>query len=65
MKNTNDTMQLIMDTGQFLIQERGYNAISYADIAVKIGIKKASIHYYFATKQDLVQAILKDIVRIS
>jgi TetR/AcrR family transcriptional repressor of nem operon len=59
MKKNNDTMQLIMDTGQFLIQERGYNAISYADIAERIGIKKASIHYHFSTKQDLVQAILQ------
>jgi TetR/AcrR family transcriptional regulator, transcriptional repressor for nem operon len=42
-----------------LIQERGYNAISYADIAERIGIKKASIHYHFSTKQDLVQAILQ------
>lgn len=52
-------MQLILDTGQNLIQERGYNAISYADIAEQIGIKKASIHYYFPAKQDLVQAILQ------
>jgi TetR/AcrR family transcriptional regulator, transcriptional repressor for nem operon len=58
MKKINETMQQIMDTGQFLIQERGYNAISYADIAERIGIKKASIHYHFAAKQDLVQAIL-------
>lgn len=58
MKKNNDTLELIMDTGQYLIQERGYNAISYADIAERIGIKKASIHYYFPSKQDLVQAIL-------
>ncbi|WP_054957087.1 TetR/AcrR family transcriptional regulator [Paenibacillus dakarensis] len=58
MRNNNDTRQLIMDTGQNLIQERGYNAFSYADIAQRIGIKKASIHYYFPAKQDLVQAIL-------
>lgn len=59
MKKNNDTTKLIMDTGQYLIQERGYNAISYADIAERIGIKKASIHYYFPTKQDLVKAILQ------
>lgn len=59
MKKNNDTMQLIMDTGQYLIQTRGYNAISYADIAERIGIKKSSIHYHFPTKQDLVQAILQ------
>ncbi|WP_264740049.1 TetR/AcrR family transcriptional regulator [Cytobacillus firmus] len=59
MKKNNDTMQLIMDTGQYLIQERGYNAISYADIAERVGIKKASIHYHFPAKLDLVQAILQ------
>lgn len=59
MTKSTDTMKLIMDTGQQLIQERGYNAISYADIAERIGIKKASIHYYFPAKQDLVQAILQ------
>ncbi|ANU25808.1 TetR/AcrR family transcriptional regulator [Planococcus versutus] len=59
MKKNIDTMQQILDTGQNLIQERGYNAISYADVAEQIGIKKASIHYYFPAKQDLVQAILK------
>ena len=59
MKKNIDTMQLILETGQHLIQARGYNAISYADIAERIGIKKASIHYHFPSKQDLVQAILK------
>ncbi|MBT2664290.1 TetR/AcrR family transcriptional regulator [Bacillus sp. ISL-4] len=58
MKKNKDTMQLIMDTGQYLVHELGYNAMSYADIAERIGIKKASIHYHFPTKQELVQAIL-------
>jgi len=36
-----------------------YPVISYADIAERIGIKKATIHYHFSNKQDLVQAILQ------
>ncbi|WP_074102406.1 TetR/AcrR family transcriptional regulator, partial [Paenibacillus sp. P3E] len=46
------------DIGLTLVQERGYNGFSYADIAEAIGIRKASIHYHFPSKQDLVQAVL-------
>ncbi|WDF48860.1 TetR/AcrR family transcriptional regulator [Paenibacillus sp. KACC 21273] len=53
-----NTLQDIMDIGLSLIQERGYNGFSYADISEAIGIRKASIHYHFATKNDLAQAIL-------
>ncbi|OKP91017.1 TetR family transcriptional regulator [Paenibacillus helianthi] len=57
--NTNkNTLQKIMDIGLTLVQERGYNGFSYADIAEAIGIRKASIHYHFPSKQDLVQAVL-------
>lgn len=59
MTKSKNTVQLILDTGQNLIQERGYNATSYADIAERVGIKKASIHYHFPAKQDLVLAILQ------
>ncbi|MEW4428015.1 MULTISPECIES: TetR/AcrR family transcriptional regulator [Paenibacillus] len=54
-----NTLQEIMDTGLILVQERGYNGFSYADIADAIGIRKASIHYHFPSKQDLVQAVLR------
>ncbi|MBW4638730.1 MAG: TetR/AcrR family transcriptional regulator [Gloeocapsa sp. UFS-A4-WI-NPMV-4B04] len=35
------------------MQTRGYNAFSYADISAEVGIRKASIHYYFPSKGDL------------
>ena len=56
--NNNETFQKILDIGMQLVQERGYNGFSYADIAEAVGIRKASIHYYFPTKQELVQAVL-------
>ncbi len=37
----------------------GYNGFSYADIAAVVGIRKASIHHHFATKVDLVRALVK------
>ncbi len=36
-----------------MVQTRGYNAFSYADISAQVGIRKASIHYHFPNKSDL------------
>ncbi|MGM1019838.1 MAG: TetR/AcrR family transcriptional regulator [Bacillota bacterium] len=58
MNTKKNTLQDIMDIGLTLVQERGYNGFSYADIAEAIGIRKASIHYHFPSKQDLVQTVL-------
>ncbi|NUU61239.1 TetR/AcrR family transcriptional regulator [Paenibacillus agri] len=58
MNTKKNTLQSIMDIGLQLVQERGYNGFSYADIAEAVGIRKASIHYHFPSKQDLVQAVL-------
>jgi len=43
----------ILTSAQQLIQQRGFNGFSYADIAVEVGIRKASLHHYFPTKTDL------------
>lgn len=52
------TYQAILSSGLALMQRCGYHAFSYADIAQQIGIRKASIHYYFPAKQDLAQAVV-------
>ena len=48
----------ILDLAQRLIQTRGYNAMSYRDLAGQIGIKTSSIHYYFPAKEDLGRALM-------
>lgn len=48
----------ILDLAETLIQTRGYNAFSYQDIADAIGVRKASLHYYFASKADLGVAVI-------
>ena len=53
-----DTATRILDSAQQLVQERGYNAFSFRDLAATVGIKSASIHYYFPTKGDLAQALV-------
>lgn len=53
-----DTRTRILDVAQDLIQRRGLNAMSYQDISEAVGIRKASIHHHFASKEDLVHALL-------
>ena len=48
----------IIDCAQELVQSRGYNAFSFRDLAQRVGIKSASVHYYFPTKGDLARALV-------
>lgn len=54
----NPVKDKILDYAQTLVQTRGYNAMSYRDLADEIGIKTSSIHYYFPTKEDLALALI-------
>ena len=47
------TRDRVLDIAERLVQTRGFNAWSYADIAAALGITKASLHYHFPTKADL------------
>lgn len=59
VKTRSDTAEKILDAGENLIQTRSFNSFSYQDISDELGIKKASIHYHFASKSDLGAAIMK------
>ncbi len=54
-----DTATRILDTGQQLIQTRGYMAMSFQDIAAQVGIKKPSVIHHFRSKADLGVAIIQ------
>ena len=41
-----------------LVQVRGFNGFSYADIAAELQITKAALHYHFASKADLGEALI-------
>jgi len=41
-----------------LLESGGYNGFSYADISARVQISKASIHYHFPTKADLVREVV-------
>lgn len=53
------TADRLLDVAEVLVQRRGYHAFSYADLAKAVGIKTASIHYHFPTKEQLVLALVQ------
>lgn len=56
-RNT-DTKEEIVRIGTALIKSHGYNAFSYADIAEKLQVRNAAIHYHFRGKEDLLSEII-------
>lgn len=59
MKELSPTAAKIADIAEHFIQSRGYNGFSFRDIQDALGIKTASIHYHFKTKQDLAKAVFE------
>jgi TetR/AcrR family transcriptional regulator, transcriptional repressor for nem operon len=54
-----ETKNHILDAAQDLVQQRGFHAFSYRDIALIVGIKAPSIHYHFPAKEDLGVALVE------
>lgn len=52
------TAERILDSAERLVQERGFNGFSYADVARELGLTKASLHYHFAGKAELGEALM-------
>lgn len=53
------TQQKLIDSARHLIQTRGYNGFSYADVAEEVQVRKASIHHHFPAKSDLARAVVE------
>jgi TetR/AcrR family transcriptional repressor of nem operon len=47
-----------LDVAERLVQIRGFNGVSYADIAGELKITKASLHYHFRSKGELGYALI-------
>ena len=58
MSEQADTLGRILDAAQELVQERGFNKVGYTDISRRLGIRNASIHYYFPKKAELGEALV-------
>jgi TetR/AcrR family transcriptional regulator, transcriptional repressor for nem operon len=53
-----DTATQILDVAERLVQVRGFNGFSYADVAAELKITKAALHYHFAGKAELGEALV-------
>ncbi|MBA2360089.1 MAG: TetR/AcrR family transcriptional regulator [Actinobacteria bacterium] len=51
-------MTRILDVAERLVQHRGFNGFSYADVAAELNVTKASLHYHFAGKAELGEALI-------
>jgi TetR/AcrR family transcriptional repressor of nem operon len=56
---TSDTATRILDVAERLVQRRGFNGFSYADVAAELKITTASLHYHFPGKADLGRALIE------
>jgi TetR/AcrR family transcriptional repressor of nem operon len=57
-KKESNTPERILDSAERLVQTRGFNNFSYADIAAELGMTKASLHYHFSGKAELGHALV-------
>jgi TetR/AcrR family transcriptional regulator, transcriptional repressor for nem operon len=55
--DTNSKREEILDAAEAMIRDAGFNAFSTRDVASAVGIKSASVHYYFPTKADMGVAV--------
>jgi len=53
-----DTSSRILDIAERLVQSRGFNAFSYADVAGELAVTKASLHYHYPGKAELGEALI-------
>ena len=53
------TSQRILDIAERLVQTRGFNGFSYADIAEALKVTKASLHYHYPAKADLGKELIE------
>ncbi|SBS28963.1 HTH-type transcriptional regulator BetI [Marinomonas aquimarina] len=58
-KVENPTKVAILDAALNAMLAHGYKAMSFRDLAAEVGIKSASVHYHFPTKDDLCYAVMQ------
>ena len=58
-KARGETVDRILDCAELLVQTRGFNGFSYADISAQLHITKASVHHHFPTKAELGKRLIQ------
>jgi TetR/AcrR family transcriptional regulator, transcriptional repressor for nem operon len=58
------TRDALLKSAEIQMRSKGYAAFSYADLSEEIGIRKASIHHHFPTKEKLGEALVTQHVEL-
>ena len=58
-----NTKRSIMETALQLFSVQGYDATSISQIADAVGIRKASLYSHFASKQDILDSLLEEVLQ--
>ena len=53
-----DTKTALLNSAERAARSKGFDGFSYADLAKEVGIRKASIHYHFPTKDALTISLM-------
>ncbi|MBX3036464.1 MAG: TetR/AcrR family transcriptional regulator [Anaerolineales bacterium] len=59
MVKIENSKRTILNLAESLLQDKGFNGFSYADISSQLGVKNAAIHYHFPSKEDLACAVIQ------
>lgn len=54
------TRRNILDAAREVIAERGYHAATFQQIAVRAGVSRPTLHYYFANREQVYEILLRD-----
>ena len=54
-----DTKQIILDTAERLIAEKGIDAVSLRSITSEANVNLAAVHYHFGSKEALVEKVFE------
>jgi AcrR family transcriptional regulator len=58
-----DRRQAVVEAAFRCLAERGFEGLRLRIVAADAGIDHSTLHHYFATKEDLVAAVLDDVTR--
>lgn len=57
-----DRKQQIIQLAQMMVRQRGFDSFSYKDLSDQLGIRRASIHHHFPSKDDLGVALIDNMI---
>ena len=62
MKKANEQREEIINAARELFQTKEYEKVTMQELVDTLNIVKGTIHHYFSSKKDLLEAVVEDLV---